>query len=95
MADTFGSDWCISPAKAIRQIMQERGITRVGLSRLTSWSTDLVMRVLNDETEITPQMADDLDMALCVPAKLWRDLESLYLSGAENWRTAARIEAKS
>ena len=84
------SDHPLPPGRILRREIEYRGVSRNELARQMGRPVELVNRVINADTPVTPDIARAIEKALGIKAYLWTNLEASYRATlAHNKQVAA------
>jgi len=70
--------WAVPPGATLRETMEAQGLTPDDLARRTGLGLVTVHALLAGDLPVTPDVAQDLERELGVPARPWLRLEDLY-----------------
>ena len=68
----------LPPGRILRREIEYRGVSRNELARQMGRPVELVNRVINADTPVTPDIARAIEKALGIKAYLWTNLEASY-----------------
>ena len=66
------------PGATITEQLEERGMTQNEFSKRMEMSEKQISQLMNGEVNLTPDMAEKLELVLGVSADFWNKLESIY-----------------
>ena len=66
------------PGATIDEQLSDRGIGRKEFADRMNMSEKQINKLINGEAQLTPEIADGLELILGVPARFWNKLESMY-----------------
>jgi len=72
------SDLPIPPGEYLLEVLEESGLTTVGLARQLALTTSELARLLSGESAVTQSIAQRLAEIVGVPAHIWLGLEEEY-----------------
>ena len=68
----------IPPGESIKEQLEYRGMTQKEFAARMNMSEKQINKLINGEAQLTPEIADRLELILGVPARFWNKLESMY-----------------
>lgn len=68
----------IPPGATIKELLVDRGMSQRDFAARMNLSEKHVSRLVNGEVQLTPEVANKLEMVLGAPASFWSNLESNY-----------------
>ena len=68
----------IPPGTTIKEYLDGFGMTQKEFSFRMDMSEKHISKLINGEVQLTPDVAERLELVLGVPAKFWNNLEALY-----------------
>ena len=68
----------IPPGTTIKEYLEDLGMTQKEFSFRMDMSEKHISKLINGEVQLTPDVAERLELVLGVPAKFWHNLEALY-----------------
>ena len=78
MNDPFTPDWRIAPGDLLADIMSELSLDVSVVARRSRLPTATVRKILKAEIPITPQIAEQLDLAFGISAEYWLNAQKHY-----------------
>ncbi len=84
MSYPFDPDWVIKPGETLREWMEERKLSPRLMSTICGRiPPETIEGILDGTVEITPGIADWLQLGTDIPARLWLNLERIYRAGLD------------
>jgi plasmid maintenance system antidote protein VapI len=74
----FNPDYAVPPGVTLRETMEFYGLTTADLCDLGWLDKQTVVGLLAGWIRITPGIAESLEVATAIPARLWLNLERNY-----------------
>lgn len=71
-------DWVVSPGETIKEVLEDIGMSRVDLATQIGLDINQLDQVIQGCAELTSDMANQLESALGISARIWNNLESNY-----------------
>lgn len=71
-------DWVLHPGEIIKEHLEELGVSSEDFQKSTGVSSDTLNQVLDGSKEITPHMAEALEMYFGCPEAFWLKLQENY-----------------
>jgi len=66
------------PGSTIKEQLENRGMSQKEFASRMGMSEKHISRLINGEVQLTPDVANRLEMVLGLPAKFWNNLEAIY-----------------
>lgn len=66
------------PGSTIREQLEDRGMSQKEFASRMSMSEKHISHLINGDVQLTPDVANRLEMVLGLPAKFWNNLEAIY-----------------
>lgn len=76
--EVFEPDWRVSPGETLRELLDDRNLSRADLVALAGLTDPVVDRILSGDEPITEEVAAALERATNVSARFWLNLEAAY-----------------
>ena len=74
----FDPDYAVPPGETLRETLEFYGLTAADLLQTAGFDRQAVVGLLAGWTRITPDVAEGLEIATAIPARLWMHLERNY-----------------
>jgi len=78
LENEFNPDYISPPGDTLQDILDEKGMTQIELSKRTGRKTKTINQIIKGIAPITPETAIQLERTLGVPASFWNNREKLY-----------------
>lgn len=66
------------PGATIKEQLENRGMSQKEFAKRMNMSEKHISHLINGDVQLTPDVANRLEMVLGLPAKFWNNLESIY-----------------
>lgn len=66
------------PGATIREQLKYKGLSQKDFAVRMDLSEEYVSKLINGNVQLTPEIAEKLEMVLGSPAKFWNNLETIY-----------------
>lgn len=66
------------PGATIKEQLDDRGMSQKELASCMAMSDEYVNHLINGEVQLTPDVANRLEIVLGIPASFWNNLEAIY-----------------
>lgn len=66
------------PGATIKEQLDDRGMSQKELASCMAVSDEYVNHLINGEVQLTPDVANRLEIVLGIPASFWNNLEAIY-----------------
>ena len=66
------------PGATIKEQLDDRGMSQKELASCMAVSDEYVNHLINGEVQLTPDIANRLEIVLGIPASFWNNLEAIY-----------------
>lgn len=66
------------PGATIKEQVDDRGMSQKELASCMAVSDEYVNHLINGEVQLTPDVANRLEIVLGIPASFWNNLEAIY-----------------
>lgn len=66
------------PGATIKEQLDDRGMSQKEFASCIGMSEEHISRLIDGDTQLTPDVAYKLEMVLGVPAQFWINLEHIY-----------------
>lgn len=66
------------PGATIREQLKYKGLSQKDFAVRMDLSEEYVSKLINGKVQLTPEIAEKLEMVLGSPAKFWNNLETIY-----------------
>lgn len=66
------------PGATIKEQLDDRGMSQKELASCMAVSDEYVNHLINGEVQLTPDVANHLEIVLGIPASFWNNLEAIY-----------------
>lgn len=66
------------PGATIKEQLDDRGMSQKELAACMAVSDEYVNHLINGEVQLTPDVANRLEIVLGIPASFWNNLEAIY-----------------
>ena len=74
----YKPDYAVPPGETIKELLDERGMSRLSLAERMRCPTSVVEEIVRGERAISAENADGLSRVFAVPASFWLNLEKNY-----------------
>lgn len=68
----------IPPGSTIKEQLEDRSINQKEFAAQMNMPETQIIKLLNGDIQLTPDIAFQLEMVLGIPARFWNNLESIY-----------------
>ena len=68
----------IHPGATIKEQLKDRGMCQKEFASRMGVSEKYIGQLIHGDIRLTPDIADELEMVLGIPAQFWLNLESIY-----------------
>lgn len=85
-------DWAVPPGDILREVLEERGMSQVELSKRIDRPKKTISEIINGKAAITAETAIQLERALGVTARFWNRLESDFREARARQQADAELE---
>ena len=68
----------IPPGATVKEQLSEMKMTQKEFAIRMDMSEKHISRLINGEVQLTPDVAERLELVLAIPAKFWNNLEAIY-----------------
>ncbi len=75
---SYNPDYWVPPGQTLQELINERSITQIELATRTGLSRKTINEITKGKSPLTPETAQQLELALQVPAQFWNERERLY-----------------
>ena len=75
----YTPNYAVHPGEILDEILKEKGISQVELSRRSSISEKLISQIINCKAPVTPETAIAFERVLRTPAYIWNEINSNYI----------------
>lgn len=83
----------IPPGATIKEQLSYKGMTQKEFSVRMSMSEKHISKLINGEVQLTPDVAERLELVLDVPARFWNNLEAIYREKIAKAKAENEMEA--
>ncbi len=66
------------PGATIKEQLKYKGLSQKDFAVRMDLSEEYVSKLINGKVQLTPEIAEKLEMVLGSPAKFWNNLETIY-----------------
>ena len=68
----------IHPGATIQEQLKDRGMSQKEFASRMGMSVEHINRLIHGDAQLTPDVANKLEMVLGIPAKFWNNFETIY-----------------
>ena len=68
----------IPPGATIKELLDDRGMSQKEFAARMDMSEKHIIKLVNGDVLLTPEISMKLEMVLGVPARFWNNLEAIY-----------------
>ena len=72
------ADYMFPPGDTLLEVLEHCGVTKEKLAERMGWSSEYVSDIIAGKTEITEEVALNLEEATGIESRFWLDLEHIY-----------------
>ena len=90
----YGPDYAVAPGETLLETLEELGLTQAELASRTGLSRKHVNQIVQGNAALTPSVADKLEMATGVPARLWTNLEANFRADLERLKALETLRGE-
>ena len=80
------------PSGTLQDLLEERGMTALDLAEKTNQSEKIILSILDGESGITSEIANQLEIVFDIPASFWINRQRRYDEALANQKGNQRLE---